>query len=103
MCLCRTRNYVFKMPRAKRKAPLSAHCSYAAGDCLQRTLLCGCGLAASLVRRYCCIPKDVYKRQGSYITFVEEETFLDDPEKYINNAYDKSENDASGYDLVKQR
>ena len=35
--------------------------------------------------------------------FVEEETFLDDPEKYINNAYDKSENDASGYDLVKQR
>lgn len=40
---------------------------------------------------------------GSYITFVEEETFLDDPEKYINNAYDKSENDASGYDLVKQR
>ena len=36
-------------------------------------------------------------------TFVEEETFLDDPEKYINNAYDKSENDASGYDLVKQR
>lgn len=40
---------------------------------------------------------------GSYITFVEEETFMDDPEKYINNAYDKSENDASGYDLVKQR
>lgn len=40
---------------------------------------------------------------GSYITFVEEETFLSDPEKYINNAYDKSENDASGYNLVKER
>lgn len=40
---------------------------------------------------------------GSYIAFVEEADFLADPQKYINNAYDKSENDASGYDLVKQR
>jgi hypothetical protein len=40
---------------------------------------------------------------GSYITFVEEETFLQDPQKYIDNAYDKSENNASGYDLTKQR
>lgn len=40
---------------------------------------------------------------GSYITFVEEEDFLENPEKYINNAYDKSENDARGYDIVKQR
>lgn len=40
---------------------------------------------------------------GSYIAFVEEEDFLKDPQKYIDNAYDKSENDASGYDLVKQR
>lgn len=40
---------------------------------------------------------------GSYITFVEEETFLDDPTKYIDNAFDKSENDAFGYDLFKQR
>ena len=40
---------------------------------------------------------------GSYITFVEEEDFLEFPEKYINNAYDKSENDARGYDIVKQR
>lgn len=29
---------------------------------------------------------------GSYITYVEEESFLDDPEEYINNAYDKSDN-----------
>ena len=34
---------------------------------------------------------------GSYIAFVEEDKFLDNPQKYINNAYDKSENDASGY------
>lgn len=40
---------------------------------------------------------------GSYITFVEEDDFLADPQTYINNAYDKSENDASGYNLVKQR
>jgi hypothetical protein len=40
---------------------------------------------------------------GSYITFIEEDTFLLNPQKYIDNAYDKSENDASGYDLTKQR
>lgn len=40
---------------------------------------------------------------GSYIAFVEEADFLADPQKYIDNAYDKSENDASGYDLVTQR
>lgn len=40
---------------------------------------------------------------GSYITFVEEETFLKDPNIYIENAYEKSENDASGYDLQKTR
>lgn len=40
---------------------------------------------------------------GSYITFVEEEEFLSNPSKYIDNAYDKSENDASGYDLQKTR
>ena len=37
------------------------------------------------------------------VRFVEEEDFLKDPQRYIDNAYDKSENDASGYDLVKQR
>lgn len=40
---------------------------------------------------------------GSYIAFVEEDDFLSDPNRYIDNAYDKSENDASGYDLIKQR
>ena len=40
---------------------------------------------------------------GSYITFVEEDDFLNNPNKYIDNAYDKSENDAFGYDLQKER
>jgi len=40
---------------------------------------------------------------GSYITFVEEEDFLQNPQKYIDNAYNKSENDASGYDITKTR
>jgi hypothetical protein len=40
---------------------------------------------------------------GSYILYVEEETFLANPTKYIENAYDKSENDASGYDLTKTK
>ncbi len=40
---------------------------------------------------------------GSYIAFVEEDEFLSNPQKYINNAYEKSENDANGYDLTKQR
>lgn len=37
---------------------------------------------------------------GSYITFVEEEDFLCNPKKYIDNAYEKSENDGKGYDLT---
>ena len=40
---------------------------------------------------------------GSYISFIEEDDFLANPRYYINNAYDKSENDADGYELVKQR
>ena len=40
---------------------------------------------------------------GSYITFVEEDDFLAEPSKYIDNAYDKSENDAKGYKLHKER
>ncbi len=37
--------------------------------------------------------------EGSYITFVEEDEFLHSPLFYIDNAYDKSENDASGYEI----
>lgn len=36
---------------------------------------------------------------GSYIAFVEEDDFLADIDKYINNAYNKSENDAAGYKI----
>ena len=54
--------------------------------------------------RYCCpICKSVNTLSGSYIAFVEEDDFINNPPYYINNAYDKSENDADGYDLVKQR
>ena len=51
----------------------------------------------------CNICKTVDALTGSYIAYVEEETFLNNPSKYIDNAYDKSENDAKGYDLVKTR
>ncbi|EFM08816.1 protein of unknown function DUF1863 [Paenibacillus curdlanolyticus YK9] len=47
--------------------------------------------------------KTVDALTGSYIAYVEEETFLSNPEKYINNAFDKSENNAKGYDIVKTR
>lgn len=40
---------------------------------------------------------------GSYIALIEEDDFLSNPQKYINNAYDKSENDASGYDIKPTR
>jgi len=47
--------------------------------------------------------KSVNELTGSYIAYVNEESFLSDPSKYIDNAYDKSENDAAGYDIVKTR
>lgn len=40
---------------------------------------------------------------GSYIAFITEEDFLSNPDKYIDNAYDKSENDAAGYDIKPTR
>ncbi|MGL4982192.1 MAG: TIR domain-containing protein [Treponemataceae bacterium] len=40
---------------------------------------------------------------GSYIEYVEEFSFLLNPQEYIDNAFNKSENDAFGYDLTKQR
>lgn len=51
----------------------------------------------------CDVCKTVNSLTGSYIAYVEEETFLKNPDKYINNAYDKSENDAAGYKLTKTR
>jgi len=51
----------------------------------------------------CDVCKTVNAITGSYIAYVEEETFLSNLQKYIDNAYDKSENDAAGYDIVKTR
>lgn len=47
--------------------------------------------------------KTVDALSGSYISFVEEDTFLAEPQKYIDNAYDKSEDDGAGYDLTRKR
>ena len=55
-------------------------------------------------KKYSCnVCKTVDALSGSYISFVEEEEFLKNPQKFIDNAYDKSENNANGYDLTKQR
>lgn len=55
-------------------------------------------------KKYSCdICKTVNALTGSYIAYVEEETFLNNPQKYIDNAYDKSEIDANGYDITKIR
>ena len=55
-------------------------------------------------KQYSCqVCKTLNSLTGSYIAYVEEDDFLDDPAMYIDNAYEKSENDASGYDLTKTR
>lgn len=48
---------------------------------------------------HCSTCKSVNSLNGSYIAFVEEDDFLSNPSFYIDNAYDKSENDAKGYDI----
>lgn len=40
---------------------------------------------------------------GSYIEYVKEDDFLLNPSKYIDNAYEKSKNDGSGYRLQRTR
>lgn len=45
--------------------------------------------------------KTVDSLTGSYIALVKEESFLDTPSKYIDNAYDKS-SDISSYKIVKE-
>ncbi len=46
--------------------------------------------------------KTINALTGSYISYVEEETFLGNHQKYIDNAFDKSE-DVDGYELTKQK
>ena len=53
---------------------------------------------------YSCEKCRSYNRlTGSYIAIVTEDDFLNNPNKYIDNAYEKSENDGEGYDLVRER
>ena len=40
---------------------------------------------------------------GSYIEYIDEDTFLGNPQLFIDNAYAKSENNANGYVLRKER
>ena len=40
---------------------------------------------------------------GSYISFIEEDEFLSNTDKYIDNAYDKSQNNGEGYNLCRKR
>lgn len=47
--------------------------------------------------------KCVNALEGSYIAYVDEESFLANPQKFINNAYNKSENDGAGYDIIATR
>lgn len=51
----------------------------------------------------CNICKCVDYLTGSYIAFIEEDDFLANPQRYIDNAFEKSENDASGYDIKPSR
>jgi hypothetical protein len=50
----------------------------------------------------CDVCKNVDPLTGSYISLVNEEDFLSDPNKYIDNAYEKSKN-ASSYKLTRKR
>lgn len=52
-------------------------------------------------KKYSCnVCKTVNALSGSYISYVEEETFLANHDKYIENAFDKSENE-DDYELRK--
>ncbi|MEW5817973.1 MAG: TIR domain-containing protein [Spirochaetota bacterium] len=54
-------------------------------------------------KKYACVNCKCYEElTASYISYVEEEEFLSNPQVYIENAFNKSE-EIDGYDLVKQR
>ena len=47
---------------------------------------------------YCCKQcRSIDPLTGSYISYVEEDEFLQNIDKYINNAFDKAQNDCQGY------
>lgn len=43
--------------------------------------------------------KSVNSLMGSYIAYVEEDEFISNMDKYIENAFKKSQNDCAGYDI----
>lgn len=49
----------------------------------------------------CNVCKNIDSLTGSYISLVNEEDFIKNPNKYIDNAYDKSKN-TSNYDLTRK-
>ncbi|MBE0067697.1 TIR domain-containing protein [Thermoanaerobacterium thermosaccharolyticum] len=51
---------------------------------------------------YCKTCKSFDQLDGSYISYIKEEDFLNDPQKYIENAYNKSKN-TDNYDITKTR
>ena len=54
-------------------------------------------------KEYVCEACQIIDRlAGSYISIIEEEEFLDNPQKFIDNAYEKGENTVN-YSLTKQR
>lgn len=53
--------------------------------------------------KYACKQCKTYTQlEGSYISLVEEDSFIKDPEKYIENAYEKSQK-LDSYELTKQK
>ncbi|SFL73632.1 MTH538 TIR-like domain [Gracilibacillus orientalis] len=50
----------------------------------------------------CDVCKNVDALTGSYISLINEENFLENPNKYIDNAYDKSKN-TSNYKLTRKK
>jgi len=50
----------------------------------------------------CNVCQTVDSLTGSYISLVNEDDFLNDPQKYIENAFQKSQN-INNYDITKQR
>lgn len=50
----------------------------------------------------CEICQTVDRLSGSYIALVNEDEFLNDPSRFIENAYDKSKN-VEGYDICKKK
>lgn len=48
----------------------------------------------------CNICKSINWLTGSYVSIIDEQDFLDDPDRYIENAYEKSQN-LDNYDITK--